>query len=201
MKNLFKWLEVTTAYREARPSKHGEELRWILNREKIINETTGESVSRGIIRHPGICVIVPQLADGRILLMRQYRYPVDTTIWELPAGTLSGREDGHRMIATEAPELCAVRELHEETGYHAGAVRKLGECLAMPGSSDEKIHVFLATALTPDRQSLDIGEVIEEVRPFTHDEIFSMIDDGTIHDAKTLVGLLLHFRRSAESSR
>lgn len=199
MKNLFKWLEVTTAYREARPSKHGDELRWILNQENIVNETSGERVTRGIIRHPGICVIVPQLADGRILLMRQYRYPVDTTIWELPAGTLSGREDGHRMIATEPPELCARRELLEETGFIAGTVTKLGECLAMPGSSDEKIHIFRATELTADTQSLDIGEVIEEVRPFSREEIFSMIDDGTIHDAKTLVGLLLHFRRSGEA--
>ncbi|MGA1368066.1 MAG: hypothetical protein ACO394_06065, partial [Blastocatellia bacterium] len=63
-KSGFTWLAVETAYREARPSKHGEELRWILNRETIRHETTGEVITRGAIRHPGICVIVPEETDG-----------------------------------------------------------------------------------------------------------------------------------------
>jgi len=178
MKTQFTWLQVITAYREARPSRHGEELRWILNRETIRN-------------HPGICVIVPRFDDGRILLMHQYRYPIGEAIWELPAGTLGGREENGRMIATESAEECAVRELEEETGYHAARIEKLGECYAMPGSSDELIHLFLASDLTLVGQTLDIGEVIDELRPFTLDEIREMIRGGKIRDAKTLVGLML----------
>lgn len=191
MKTQFTWLQVINAYREARPSRHGEELRWILNRETIRNEGTGETITRGAIRHPGICVIVPRFDDGGILLMHQYRYPIGEAIWELPAGTLSGREENGRMIATESAEECARRELEEETGYRAARITKLGECYAMPGSSDELIHIFLATELTQVGQTLDIGEVIDELRPFSKEEISGMISDGTIRDAKTMVGLML----------
>lgn len=191
MKTQFTRLQVTNAYREARPSRHGDELRWILNRETIRNEATGETITRGAIRHPGICVIVPRFDDGRILLMHQYRYPIGEAIWELPAGTLGGREENGRMIATEPAEECAVRELEEETGYRAARIEKLGECYAMPGSSDELIHIFLASDLTLVGQTLDIGEVIDELRPFTIDEIREMIRGGKIRDAKTLVGLML----------
>ena len=195
MDHRFTWLEIQTEYRESRPSKHGEELRWIVNRETIRNEATGETVTRATIRHPGICVIVPQLEDHRILLMRQYRYAAGQALWELPAGTLNGREDNNRMLPTETPEECAVRELQEETGYHAGRIEKLGQCYAMPGSSDEIIHLFLARELTKQEQSLDIGEVIYEVRPFTDQEIIGMIADGTIMDAKTLVALTMLLAR------
>lgn len=191
MDHRFTWLEIQTEYRESRPSKHGEELRWIVNRETIRNEATGETVTRATIRHPGICVIVPQLDDDRILLMRQYRYAAGQALWELPAGTLNGREENKRMVPTETPEECAVRELLEETGYRAGRIEKLGQCYAMPGSSDEIIHLFLARELAKQEQSLDIGEVIYEVRAFPDEEITRMIAEGAIMDAKTLVGLTL----------
>jgi len=200
MKRQFKWQEVTTIYREQRPSKHGAEQRWLLNQEKILNEATGETVIRGTIRHPGICVIVPRFADGRLLLMHQYRYPIGEAIWELPAGTLSGEEAAGRMISTEDPAVCAARELLEETGYHAGHLRQIGQCYAMPGSSDEEMHIFLADQLTPGEQSLDIGEVIDELRPFSREEILAMIGNGTIRDAKTLVGLLIYFGLSDSAS-
>ncbi|MFZ4627047.1 MAG: NUDIX hydrolase [Blastocatellia bacterium] len=189
-KSGFTWLAVETAYREARPSKHGEELRWILNRETIRQETTGEVVTRGAIRHPGICVIVPEEVDGRVLLLRQYRYPADRALWELPAGTLAGRETPEgRMVATESPAACAHRELLEETGYRAEEMIALGSCYAMPGSSDERIYLFLARQLRPEAAALDIGEVVYEVRAFSWEEIEAMIDAETIEDAKTLVGL------------
>ena len=65
MSGQFKWQDVKAEYREARPSKHGEELRWIVNRETIVNTATGESVTRGTIRHPGIAVVVPFLDDDQ----------------------------------------------------------------------------------------------------------------------------------------
>lgn len=189
----FQWREVKTEYREARPSKHGAELRWIVNSETILNTATGETITRGTIRHPGICVMVPFLDEQRIVLMRQYRYAADEDLWELPAGTLNGREENGRMIPTETPDECAARELLEETGYEAARLEEVCECYAMPGSSDELIHVFFAHELTPRAQSLDIGEVIYEVRPFGSAELTAMIGRGEIRDAKTLIGLLLAF--------
>src|SRR5207344_3373320 len=95
----------------------------------------------------------------------------------------------HRMVGTESPEACAGRELLEETGYEAGRIKKIAECYAMPGTSDEMVHLFLATELIKRQQSLDIGEVISEIRAFTGGELSGMIARNEIRDAKTLVGL------------
>lgn len=193
MNHDFEWIAVNTEFREIRGSKHGEELRWLVNRETIRNNTTGETVTRAAIRHPGICVMIPYADDGRIMLMRQYRYAVDRALWELPAGTLEGREKDQRMVAAETPRACAARELLEETGFEASVIEKVGECYAMPGMSDEMIHVFFASGLTKREQALDVGEVIYEIRPHTIEELKRMIAGGEICDAKTLVGLFLAF--------
>ncbi len=193
MKKEYEWIEVDTVYREIRRSKHGDELRWLVNRETIRNTLSGETITRATIRHPGICVMVPYADDGRIMLMRQYRYAVDRALWELPAGTLEGREKDQRMVAVETPEACAARELLEETGFEASVIDKAGQCYAMPGMSDEMIHVFFASGLTKREQALDIGEVIYEIRPHTIEELKRMIAGGEICDAKTLVGLFLAF--------
>jgi ADP-ribose pyrophosphatase len=185
----FEWQKVETRYRELRPSDHAQELRWIVNQETILDRTTGMTVTRGTIRHPGICVIVPFPDADHILLMHQYRYAAGKALWELPAGTISGRLENGRVFPIETPEFCARRELIEETGYEAGKMEKACECYTMPGTSDEIMHVFLARQLTKRQQSLDIGEVIEEVRSFSLAEIAGMIERGEIHDAKTLVGL------------
>lgn len=194
----FEWLETKTEYREVRASKHGDELRWLINRETILNRATGETVTRATQRHPGICVMVPFLDDGRIVLMRQYRYSANAALWELPAGTLEGREENARMIAVEMPEACAARELLEETGYETARLEKVCECFAMPGSSDELMHVFFANGLTRREQSLDIGEVIYEVRGFNGEELTAMIANREIRDAKTLVGLFMALSRRPE---
>jgi len=200
--NQFEWLESKTEYREVRASKHGDELRWLINRETILNRATGETVTRAAQRHPGICVMVPFLGDGRIALMRQYRYSANESLWELPAGTLAGKEEScegiARMVAVESPAECAARELLEETGYEAARLEKVCECYAMPGSSDELMHVFFAHELTQREQSLDIGEVIYEVRGFTGEELAAMIAAGKIRDAKTLVGLFMALARRPE---
>ena len=196
MSGQFRWQDVKTEYREARPSRHGEELRWIVNRETIVNTATGELVTRGTIRHPGICVMVPFLDDDHIVLMHQYRYAADEVLWELPAGTLNGRQEGWRVVPTETPQECAARELLEETGYRAAELEKVCECYAMPGSSDERIHVFFARGLLRGDQALDLGEVILEVRPFERRKLDAMIERGEIRDAKTLIGLFYALRRS-----
>lgn len=189
MSNQFEWQEVKTEYRETRKTKHGEELRWLVNREKILNKATGRTTIRGTIRHPGICVIAPFVDDDHIALMRQYRYAVDSELWELPAGTLNGREENQRMIATETPEECAARELSEETGYEAEVLEKVCECYAMPGISDEIIHVFFARGLKRHEQSPDDDEIINEIRAFSAEELEGMIERNEVRDAKTLVGL------------
>jgi len=194
----FEWLETKTIFREVRESKHGDELRWLINRETIVNRTTGKIVTRAVLRHPGICVIVPFLEDGRIVLMRQYRYSANGALWEVPAGTLEGCEQSERMVAVETPEDCAARELLEETGYEAARLEKVCECYAMPGTSDEIIHIFFAYDLTKREQALDIGEVIYEIRGFSGEELTAMIASGQIRDAKTLVGLFQALSRRPE---
>jgi ADP-ribose pyrophosphatase len=189
MSDRFEWREVETLYREQRTGGERDELRWIINRETIRDTVTGQTVTRAIIRHPGICVMVPFTDDDRIVLVRQYRHPVDGELWELPAGTLDGREEGSRVVRTETPEACAARELREETGYEAAHWEKIAECYAMPGGNDHLIHVFIARGLAPGRQALDPGEMISEVRAFTADELTGMVARGDIRDAKTLVGL------------
>lgn len=195
--NRFEWQSVETAYRELRPSNNEKELRWIVNRETILDTKNGTVVTRGTIRHPGICVIVAFPDADHILLMHQYRYAAGKTLWELPAGTMSGRLEGGRVVADETPEACAQRELAEETGYKAEQLQKVCECYAMPGTSDELMYIFFARHLTSGSQSLDVGEVIEEVRTFSLEEISMMIGRGDIQDAKTLVGLFFALRITA----
>ncbi len=189
MSGLFEWEDVTTECRDVLASPHGDELRWLVNRERIRNTETGEIVTRAIIRHPGICVMVPFLADDRIVLVRQYRYPVDAELWELPAGTLNGREQAGRVVATETPEACAARELLEETGYEATRWEKVAVYYATPGGNDQIVHVFFARGLTEREPALDPGEVITEVRAFDGAELVQMIQRGELRDAKTLVGV------------
>lgn len=195
MNKQFHWQEVRTEYREERAAKHGTELRWIVNRETILNTATGQTTTRGTIRHPAICVIVPLLGNDQIVLMRQYRYAANEILWELPAGTLGGREQNGRMIATETPAECAARELLEETGYEAAQWEQICECYAMPGMSDELMHVFFARELVQREQALDDDEMIYEVRAFSGAELALMIGRGEIRDAKTLVGLFVALSR------
>jgi ADP-ribose pyrophosphatase len=195
MNGQFKWLEARTEYRELREGKQGPELRWLVNRETILNAATGEVQTRSILRHPGICVIVPFLDNEHIALMHQYRYAANETLWEAPAGTIEGREENSRMVPVESPEECAARELSEETGYEASHLEKVCECYAMPGSSDELIHLFFARDLIKRQQNLDNGEIIYEIRSFSLAEIEALIDNREIRDAKTLVGLFYALRR------
>ncbi|MGE0132299.1 MAG: NUDIX hydrolase [Blastocatellales bacterium] len=201
MSSQFFWEEMEVKYREIRSTGHGEELRWLVNREKILNKVTGKTTTRGTIRHPGICVIAPFVDDDHIALMRQYRYAADAELWELPAGTMNGREENQRMIAAETPEECAARELAEETGYETEVLEKVCECYAMPGMSDEVIHVFFARGLKRNEQSLDEDEIISEIRAFSLRELEEMIERGEIRDAKTLVGLFYALSRRPDGAR
>lgn len=201
MDHRFEWRAVETTHRDVRSTAHGDELRWLVNRETIVDTATGRTVTRSIIRHPGICVMVPFLDDGRIVLVRQYRHPVDGELWELPAGTLAGLEQQGRVIPTETPAACAARELREETGYEATRWELVARCYAMPGGNDQVTHVFFAHGLVRRQQALDDGEVITEVRAFPGTDLERMIARGDIRDAKTLVGLFYALARRPDGVR
>lgn len=147
----------------------------------------GRETMRETVRHPGAVVILPVLADGRVLLLRQFRYAVKQTLWELPAGTLDQ--------AAESIEACAHRELEEETGYRAGRLTPLGDFFTAPGFADERMYAFLAEDLQPTRQHLESDEFIEVV-PLTWSELRAKIAGNEIRDAKTLAALHLYRLRT-----
>jgi len=141
----------------------------------------GRSVLLDLLKHPGAAAVVPFLDDGRVLLIRQYRYAAGGDLLEIPAGKLD---------PGEAPVACAARELEEETGYRAGRLEPLGALWPSPGFTDEKIHLFTAHALVPSVQRLEADEVIALV-PMAFEEALRQVRDGAIQDAKSAMALLL----------
>ncbi len=139
----------------------------------------GASVELEVVRHPGAAAIVPMKDDRTVVLIRQYRLAAGGFIYEIPAGTLQPGED---------PRLCAERELEEEIGYRAGAIERLETFFTAPGFTDEVMHLFLATGLTKTAQKLDHDEVLEVIE-MPLEQAVAHIRDGTIRDAKTIVGL------------
>jgi ADP-ribose pyrophosphatase len=147
--------------------------------------SAGVAVEKEIVRHPGSVVVLPVLRapDGsaRVLLIRNWRATVEAHVTELPAGT---RREG------EQPAQCAARELEEETGYRAGKLVELGSFLTAPGLTDERMWAFVASELTPTAQRPEPDEEIE-VLPVRPAEAFEMIATGQLHDAKSMLTLLL----------
>lgn len=151
-----------------------------VDRDRLLEEN-GIEVVRDVVRHPGGAGALPLFDDGRVALVRQYRHPARRELLEIPAGRI---EDG------EAPEACAVREVEQEIGFRAGRIEKLAEFYSTPGFCDEKLHVYLATDLTPSSQALDHDELIEVVNlPFV--EAVKTAERGEIEDSKTIIALLL----------
>ena len=150
--------------------------------ERVIEPGDIET-TREVVCHPGSVVVVPRLPDGRVILVRQYRHPVQESLWELVAG---GIEHG------ESPRQSARRELLEETGYRARNVKPLLQFYSSPGFLTEKMYLFEAWNLTPSAGQPDADERIE-TGFFTINTIRKMIKTNEIHDGKTLVGILLLF--------
>jgi ADP-ribose pyrophosphatase len=134
-----------------------------------------------IIEHGGSVVIIPVDENGNVLLVRQYRHAAGKELLELPAGTLD--ED-------EQPEVCAAREIREETGMAAGVLTRLGEFYLAPGYSDEFMVVYLAMELSPAPLQADADEFLSlEILPLA--EAIKMAESGAIPDAKSLAALFL----------
>ena len=153
-----------------------------LKLEKVV-EPGGIETTREVVCHPGSVVVVPHLPDGRIILVRQYRHAVRETLWELVAG---GMEEG------ETVRQAARRELLEEAGYYARALKPLLEFYPSPGILSEEMHLVEARDLTPSKGQPDADERIG-IGFFTINQVIKMIQRNEIRDAKTLVGILFLF--------
>jgi len=151
----------------------------------------GVTTDMEYVEHPGATAIIPMLNDTRVLLLKQYRHTLKEYIWEIPAGTLNLEEE---VLD------CAKRELIEETGYSANQWQKLGEITPVPGYSDERIHIYLATELQQADQNLDKDEIIH-VHEVEFKEAIEMINKKKIKDAKSITGLFLalHWLRAGNS--
>ena len=139
----------------------------------------GSTATREYIKHPGAVMVIPQLADGRLLLERQFRYPLDRVFIEFPAGKLDDGED---------PLACAQRELLEETGYSAASWEYLGVIHPIISYTDEEIKLYLARDLTAGERQLDDGEFLESIT-MSMSELVAGVLNGRITDAKTIAGV------------
>lgn len=156
-------------------------------RVDTVRMPNGRTAKREVVEHDQAVAIVPVTADGRILLVRQWRSPAGKALLEVPAGSTDG---------DESTDEAAQRELQEEVGQRAGRMTRLAGFWVAPGYCTEYIHVYLAEDLSESRLDADEDENIE-VEPLTLDEALAAIADGRIEDAKSQVGLLLFAQRRA----
>jgi ADP-ribose pyrophosphatase len=140
----------------------------------------GVNVTLEVLRHPGAAAVVPLHDDGDVTLVHQHRHCAGGLLWEIPAGKLD---------AGEAPEVCAARELEEEAGLRAAHLAPLTAIFTAPAYTDERIHLFVATGLSPVPARPEHDEILRPVK-IALDEAVAMIGRGEIVDAKTIVALL-----------
>ena len=150
-----------------------------------IESPDGERFERDVVHHPGAVAVVPVVDEGNaVLLVRQYRAPVERHLLEIPAGL--------RDVADEPPADTARRELAEEVGMRAGRLERLCEFVNSPGFSDEVVHVFVAFDLEECGNDLQgIEEAHMTVEKVAVDDIVDLVRHGEITDAKTVIGLTL----------
>jgi len=142
--------------------------------------TSGNAGVREIAVHPGGAVIVAVTAKEKVIFVKQFRYPLQKVILELPAGKLDKGED---------PFNCAVRELEEETGYKSNDIVKLGYIYTTPGFCTETLHIFLVKNLKAGDHNREEGEYGMEVLEYSFKEIDEMIKTGELSDAKSICGI------------
>lgn len=140
----------------------------------------GARATREFVLHPGAVMVIPLLDDGRLVLERQYRHPMQAVMIEFPAGKLD---------AGEGSLVCAQRELREETGYQAREWAFAGRLAPTVAYSDEVIDIWFARGLSPGKRHLDEGEFLD-VFTATPGELLRWCRSGAVTDSKTLVGAL-----------
>lgn len=138
----------------------------------------GNTATREVVRHPG-AVAVLALHDGKMLVVDQFRQPMDRCEIEIPAGKLEPGED---------PMEAAVRELEEETGYRCGEIKLLQSFYTSPGFADEIIHLYVTSDLAIGEMSPDADEFLE-LSEITLNEAYQYIKEGRISDAKTIMAV------------
>lgn len=148
-------------------------------------ETINGSSVRDIVEHSGGSIIVAVTDEGKVLMVRQYRKAFEEALLELPAG---------KADPGESPEVTAVREFSEETGYTAASVKKLLTFYPTCGYSSETLHIFICKGLTKGETHWDDSECLD-ILEFDPDELIGMIMRNEIKDSKTIIGLL--FARQA----
>jgi ADP-ribose pyrophosphatase len=156
-----------------------------------VEEPDGVRATREVVRHRGSVAVLPVHADGRVVLVRQYRYAVNQLVWELPAG---------RLDPGESPEDGARRELEEEVGLRPDRLEPLLVFYTTPGFCDEVMHLFRATGLAEVPARPEADERIE-ARTLAFEEARRMMERGEVREAKTLVALLLETARRSGSPR
>jgi len=153
---------------------------------RVCTTPDGARVERDVVVHPGAVVILPVLADGRVVMIRNYRFSIEKRLLELPAGT---REPGESPIET------AGRELEEETGYRAARIEPLIEFYTSPGVMTERMFAFTATELSEVGQRLTDTERID-VEVLDPARVRERLLSGAIEDGKTIATLATYFLRT-----
>ena len=148
--------------------------------EDDVRMPDGRAARREYIRHPGAVLMIPMIDPETVVLVRQFRYPLQRHFYELPAG---------KMETGEKPLVTARRELREECGYEAADWRHLSTLHPCIGYSDERIEVYLARELRHVGNALDEGEFLEQLT-VRLELALEWVKTGRISDAKTIVGLL-----------
>ena len=139
-----------------------------------------KEATREWIEHPGGVCVLAITDEGKVVMVRQYRYAHKAVFLEIPAGKLEPGED---------PKLCGIRELEEETGYVAESFEFFAKMIPTPAYVGEVIHIYIARGLRKTAQRLDPDEFLQ-VEEIPFDEAVKLALDGEITDAKTLVALL-----------
>ncbi|MFC7441030.1 NUDIX domain-containing protein [Laceyella putida] len=141
----------------------------------------GRTAKREIVKHPGAVAVLAITEEKKLVLVRQYRKPLEKTILEIPAGKLE---------AGEEPSACAARELEEETGYRAKGLSHVVSFYTSPGFADELLHIYQADGLAKGQGNPDQDEFVELVE-CTLEECMEHIQNGDIMDAKTVAAVYL----------
>jgi len=158
--------------------------RWLGLRIDTLRYASGREGAIDVVEHRGGVTLLALDAEGRVLLVRQYRHAIGRALLELPAGTID---------PGESPEVCAERELQEETGYRPGRMERLGGFYSAPGYCSEYLHVFLCTDLIESRLQGDEEAIY--LHPTPLEDLLRLAAAGEIEDAKTAGALLLYLAR------
>ncbi len=149
----------------------------------------GSTADREVVLHRGAVALLVMIDRDHVCLVKNHRYTVGRTLWEVPAGTID---------AGESPDETAPRELTEETGYIAGHIQRIAEWLVSPGVMNERMFLYLCEYLTPGPTSHQPDERLEPV-VVAWDEAVEMVEDGRIEDAKSMLAILYWDRRRVQA--